>query len=39
MSHNILELEGIKNEEEGRVEAVEEDVDCVDTKIWLWDGD
>jgi ornithine carbamoyltransferase len=38
MSHDILELEGRKVEGAEKVEE-EEDVDCVDTKVWLWDGD
>jgi len=44
MSHDILQAEGRKlkkdledTHEKDRVE--EEDVDCVDTKIQLWDGD
>lgn len=36
MSHDILELEG-RREVEVKVE--EEDVDCVETRVWLWDGD
>lgn len=44
MSHDILQAEGRKvnkdldhNEDKDKVE--EEDVDCVDTKIQIWDGD
>lgn len=36
MSHDILELEGRR---EAEVKPEEEDVDCVDTRVWLWDGD
>ena len=36
MSHDILELEGRRDAE---VKVEEEDVDCVETRVWLWDGD
>jgi hypothetical protein len=38
MSHDILQLEG-RRPEEPPVPEEEEDVECVETKIWLWDGD
>lgn len=36
MSHDILELEGRK---EAEVKVEEEDAECVETRVWLWDGD
>lgn len=41
MSHDILSMEGRRGEvgAAGEQAKEEEDVECVDTKIWLWDGE